>query len=160
MMELANGIKHVKDAYRVKQTEQKVKFCLGDRFIDIFNRDEKEKFILEISWCVHKLGLSRVQQHVPEIVLEALVAHSLNCIDALFTGETPLTVDLNLPCDSYGFAPLHFVVLSSPRRCSPAMIELLLCNGANPDIRFKPVEDTYKMYAAMLPLQMALCQTS
>lgn len=129
------------------------KFCLSDEFIDIIRRDAKERFILEIRWIVNKFS-SQSQKLVNDVLWGVLTHSSIKCAEALITGQTPLTVDLNLPCNDDGtYPPLHRAAFQP---CSPSIVELLLCYGARTNIRLSPGTYIVKGHANMLPLQIAL----
>lgn len=119
------------------------------KFLDIVHSDDKEKFISKI--CLNVDGFRLEAQTLLNEVL--LYRSSIKCAEALITGQTPLNVDLNLPCKSNGMHPLHSVAFDP---CMPSFVELLLCYGARTNSRLKTSADVLKEYADMLPLQIAL----
>lgn len=127
---------------------------ISDEFEDVIIRDEKETFISEISW-----NIERYEGHSDEI-FNKLLLHStiycsvIKCAEALITGQTPLAVDVNLPCYG-GMCPLHYIL---SRHCEqPSLVELLLCYGARTDVKYSGSNYGYgDSYDNVTPLQMAL----
>lgn len=78
-------------------------FYFDQEFMGVIRGDEKEKFILEINWKIDKFS-SQAQK----ILCEVISGSSIKCAEALITGQTRFTVDLNLPCNDNGMYPLHF----------------------------------------------------
>ena len=143
----------IKQLNEISRRNRDRRFFFDYEFCELIRRDEKEKFILEICRSVNKFS-SRAQELLREVLRDP---PSIKCAEALITGQTPLTVNLNLPCVQNGMYPLHFVAFEP---YSPSIIELLLCYGAQTNIRLTPCTNTITEYANMLPLQIALQRTT
>lgn len=122
-------------------------------FADIIKGDERGRFIADICRRPHVCS-----EYLEPILTELLSYDSIKCVEALITGQTPLTVDLNRPFSGYesGLYPLHYALALG--KASPSMTELLLCYGARTDIKYTSMSryPDLDQYVNMLPLQIAL----
>ena len=119
---------------------------------DAIGTDNKEEFLSIIDRGLH-IFRTRPQKILCDVISNCAV----NCAEALITGQTPLTVDLNLPCcPRTGAYPIHLIAFT--QLDAPSITELILYYGARTDIRYQPISDYYKKYSNMLTLQIALCR--